>query len=116
MAPGLDWWLCYGIHLKLLSSVLAPTSGTVRAMGMDPMRDRVRYVSRIDVVFGWRTDCGGTSRSRPASSGSAWCGTSRAIATGGCSVWRARLLGLDELFDSLARQLSLGQKMRADLG
>lgn len=26
------------------------------------------------------------------------------------------LLGLDELFDSLARQLSLGQKMRADLG
>jgi hypothetical protein len=56
MAPGLDWWLCYGIHLKLLSSVLAPTSGTVRAMGMDPMRDRVRYVSRIGVVFGWRTD------------------------------------------------------------
>ncbi len=40
--------------VKLLSSVLAPTSGSVRALGMDPMRDRVRYVSRIGVVFVFR--------------------------------------------------------------
>ena len=42
--------------VKLLSSVLAPTSGSVRALGMDPMRERVAYVSRIGVVFGQRTE------------------------------------------------------------
>ncbi len=36
--------------------MLAPTSGTVRSLGMDPMRDRVHYVSRIGVVFGQRTE------------------------------------------------------------
>jgi ABC-2 type transport system ATP-binding protein len=42
--------------VKLLSSALAPTSGTVRALGMDPLRDRVNYVRRIGVVFGQRTE------------------------------------------------------------
>ena len=42
--------------VKLLSSVLAPTAGTVRCLGMDPMKDRVRYVGRIGVVFGQRTE------------------------------------------------------------
>ena len=42
--------------IKLLSGLLAPDSGTVRALGMDPVRDRVRYVGRIGVVFGQRTE------------------------------------------------------------
>ena len=28
----------------------------VRALGMDPVRERVRYVGRISVVFGQRTE------------------------------------------------------------
>ena len=42
--------------VKLLSGMLAPDAGTVRALGMDPVRDRVRYVGRIGVVFGQRTE------------------------------------------------------------
>ena len=102
--------------VKLLSSVLAPTSGSVRALGMDPMRERVAYVSRIGVVFGQRTELWWD---QPVSASFEWKRV----------VWDIpqeryermldfvrELLGLDEFMDSLARQLSLGQKMRADLG
>jgi ABC-2 type transport system ATP-binding protein len=102
--------------VKLLSSVLAPTTGTVRALGMDPMRDRVRYVGRIGVVFGQRTELWWD---QPVSASFEW---KRVV----WDIPRPRyeymlgfvkeLLGLDDFFDSLARQLSLGQKMRADLG
>jgi ABC-2 type transport system ATP-binding protein len=42
--------------IKLLSGLLAPDRGRVRALGMDPVRDRVQYVGRIGVVFGQRTE------------------------------------------------------------
>src|SRR6059058_6172466 len=42
--------------VKLLSSLLAADAGTVRVLGMDPIRDRARYVGRIGVVFGQRTE------------------------------------------------------------
>ena len=42
--------------VKLLSGLLSPTSGVVRTLGMDPMRDRIRCVSRLGVVFGQRTE------------------------------------------------------------
>ena len=102
--------------VKLLSSVLAPTSGSVRALGMDPMRDRMAYVNRIGVVFGQRTELWWD---QPVSASFEWKRV----------VWDIpqqryermlgfvrELLGLDEFMDSLVRQLSLGQKMRADLG
>src|SRR5438105_8626208 len=102
--------------IKLLSGLLAPDSGTVRVLGMDPVRDRVRYVSRIGVVFGQRTELWWD---HPISASYEW---KRVV----WNIPRARyertlglvreLLGLDEFFRSLARELSLGQKMRADLG
>src|SRR6266540_2372333 len=42
--------------VKLCAGLLAPTSGTVRVLGFDPVKDRVRFVSRIGVVFGQRTE------------------------------------------------------------
>src|SRR5512138_1948422 len=42
--------------VKMLSSLLAPDMGTVRVLGMDPNRDRERYVGHIGVVFGQRTE------------------------------------------------------------
>jgi ABC-2 type transport system ATP-binding protein len=102
--------------VKLLSSLLAPDAGTVRVLGMDPVRDRVRYVSRIGVVFGQRTELWWD---QPVASSFEW---KRVV----WDVPRERysrmlglvreLLGLDEFFKSLARELSLGQKMRAELG
>jgi ABC-2 type transport system ATP-binding protein len=101
--------------VKLLSSLLTPDAGTVRVLGMDPIRDRVRYVSRIGVVFGQRTELWWD---HPVAASFEW---KRVV----WDIPRLRyermlgvvreLLGLDEFFHSLARELSLGQRMRADL-
>ncbi|MGH2461765.1 MAG: ATP-binding cassette domain-containing protein, partial [Chloroflexota bacterium] len=101
--------------IKLLASLLAPDAGTVRVLGMDPVRDRVRYVSRIGVVFGQRTELWWD---HPVAASFEWKRV----------VWDIpddryqRMLGfvrevldLDEFSKSLARELSLGQKMRAEL-
>jgi len=101
--------------IKLLASLLAPDQGTVRVLGMDPVRERVRYVGRIGVVFGQRTELWWD---HPLSASFAW---KRVV----WDIPRERyermlglvreLLGLDELWSTLARELSLGQRMRADL-
>jgi ABC-2 type transport system ATP-binding protein len=102
--------------VKLLSSLLGPDAGTVRVLGMDPLRDRVRFVRRIGVVFGQRTELWWD---QPVAASFEW---KRVV----WDVPRDRyertlgfvkeVLGLDGFFHSLARELSLGQKMRADLG
>src|SRR5262245_2494616 len=102
--------------IKLLASLLAPDAGEVRVLGMDPVRQRVRYVGRIGVVFGQRTELWWD---HPLSASFDW---KRVV----WDVPRERyekmlglvreLLGLDELWNTLARELSLGQRMRADLG
>ena len=102
--------------VKLLSGMLAPDSGTVRVFGMDPQKDRVRYVERIGVVFGQRTEL--------------W--SDHTVAA--CYEWKRvvwdipkdryermlgfvkEALGLQEFYFSMVRELSLGQRMRADLG
>lgn len=102
--------------VKLLSGLLAPESGRVRVLGLDPSADRVAYVGRIGVVFGQRTELWWD---QPIAASFEW---KRVV----WDIPRERyvrmlgllqeVLGLHEFFHSLARELSLGQKMRADLG
>jgi ABC-2 type transport system ATP-binding protein len=102
--------------VKLLSSVLAPTSGTVRVFGLDPMRDRIEYVRRIGVVFGQRTELWWD---QPVAASFEWKRVVWDIPRNRYQKSLAfvkELLGLDDFFNTLCRQLSLGQKMRADLG
>ena len=102
--------------VKLLAGLLAPDRGVVRALGMDPVRERRRYVGRIGVVFGQRTELW-------------WDHPVRASFEWKRIVWEIpderyqrmvgftkSVLGLDEFFEATARELSLGQKMRAELG
>jgi ABC-2 type transport system ATP-binding protein len=101
--------------IKLLAGMLAPDRGTVRALGMDPVRDRLRYVGRIGVVFGQRTELWWD---HPVAASCEW---KRVI----WEIPRPRyermlafvrdVLDLDPFFHTLARELSLGQRMRADL-
>jgi ABC-2 type transport system ATP-binding protein len=102
--------------VKLLSGMLTPDTGTVRVLGMDPKTDRQRYVGRIGVVFGQRTELWSD---HPVSASFEW---KRVV----WDIPRARfdrmtalvkeLLDLTPFFNSLVRELSLGQRMRADLG
>jgi ABC-2 type transport system ATP-binding protein len=101
--------------IKLLSGLLAPDRGQVRALHMDPVRDRVQYVGRIGVVFGQRTELWWD---HPIAASFEW---KRVV----WNIPRPRyermlglvreLLDLDDIFRTLARELSLGQRMRADL-
>ena len=101
--------------IKLLAGLLAPDAGTVRALGADPVRDRVRYVARIGVVFGQRTELWWD---HPVAATFAWRRTVWGIPD---DVYRRslafarELLGLDPFWSASARELSLGQRMRADL-
>src|SRR3954454_15310862 len=102
--------------VKLLSGMLAPDAGTVRSLGMDPVRERVRYVGKIGVVFGQRTELW---MDHPISASFEWKRVVWDIPRPRYERMRdlvKELLGLGEFFNSLTRELSLGQKMRADLG
>lgn len=101
--------------IKMLTGILVPTSGRVRVAGFDPYRDRRRYVGMIGAVFGqrsqlwWDLPLADTFRllrkvydiPRPAFEAN--------VAT------FDRILGLHEFQDRPVRQLSLGQRMRADI-
>src|SRR4051794_5544463 len=102
--------------VKLLSGMLAPDTGTVRSLGMDPVRDRVRYVGKIGVVFGQRTELW---MDHPVSASFEWKRVVWDIPRPRYARMRdlvKELLGMGEFFNSLTRELSLGQKMRAELG
>jgi len=101
--------------IKLLSGLLAPDSGRVTALGMDPITDRVRYMGRVGIVFGQRTELWWD---HPVAATFDWKRV----------VWNIpqqryermlglvrELLALDDIFHTMARELSLGQRMRADL-
>ncbi|MGI8423634.1 MAG: ABC transporter ATP-binding protein [Chloroflexota bacterium] len=102
--------------IKLCAGLLAPTSGEVRVMGFNPVKDRVNFVSRIGVVFGQRTEL---YWDLPVASSFEWKRVVWDIPRERYERMRAfvrELLALDEFFHTAARELSLGQRMRADLG
>ena len=102
--------------IKLLAGILGAESGRITVLGRDPLTDRRRHVARIGVVFGQRTELW---HDHPVSASFEW---KRVV----WDVPRERyarmvgelteLLDLAELMPALARELSLGQRMRAELG
>ena len=102
--------------VKLLSGMLAPDTGTVRSLGMDPVRERVRYVGKIGVVIGQRSELW---MDHPIAASFEWKRVVWDIPRPRYEHMRdmvKEVLGLGEFFNSLTRELSLGQKMRAELG
>ena len=102
--------------IKLLAGVLGPDAGSVRVFGRDPLADRRHHVADIGVVFGQRTELW---HDHPVRATIDWKRV----------VWDVpddrytrmlgeltELLDLRELMPALARELSLGQRMRAELG
>jgi ABC-2 type transport system ATP-binding protein len=101
--------------LKMLTGVLAPTSGRVSVFGLTPVPQRTRLALRIGVVFGQRSQLWWDLplhesfrllrhiyRVPPAEHET--------------RLRRCReLLDLDDFLDTPVRQLSLGQRMRGEI-
>ncbi len=100
---------------KLLSGMLRPQEGTVRLFGLDPAANRIPIMRRTGVLFGNRSELWWD---HPVRASFEWkkevwdiddetyqrvCGEMRA------------LLGIGEFWNTFARELSLGQRMRANL-
>ena len=101
--------------MKLLAGMLQPTEGSVSVLEMSPSSDRIKVMRKLGVLFGNRTELWWD---HPISQSFEWKKV----------VWDIpddvymhnldmviKLLDIGELMKTFARELSLGQRMRADL-
>jgi ABC-2 type transport system ATP-binding protein len=100
---------------KLLSGMLRPQEGTVRLFGLDPSTRRIDVMRRTGILFGNRSELW-------------WDHPIRASFEWKKAVWNVddvtyrrvtgemrELLDIGEIWNGFARELSLGQRMRANL-
>lgn len=101
--------------IKMMTGILAPTRGRIRVAGLDPQERRTDVARRIGVVFGQRTQLWWDL---PVMDSYEILQYMYHIPR---PVWRERLdrltalLGMGEFLDAPVRNLSLGQRMRAEL-
>ncbi|WP_026892656.1 ABC transporter ATP-binding protein [Lacrimispora aerotolerans] len=101
--------------IKILSGILTPTSGQVTVLGLSPLKDRIALMGRVGVLFGQRTELWWD---HPVITSFQWKK----------DVWNipeevyernlqmaTELLDLSDILKTFARELSLGQRMRADI-
>jgi ABC-2 type transport system ATP-binding protein len=101
--------------IKLLTGILVPTSGWIKVAGLTPHADRLRNARNIGVLFGQRSQLWWDLPVRES------LRLLRDMYGLPSAFYAQRIerldevLGLSELMPVLARKLSLGQRMRADL-
>jgi len=101
--------------IKILSGILRPDHGRVAVDGLVPWEDRVRHVARIGVVFGQRTQLWWDL---PVVDGFELLRDIYRVDQRDYARTRDELvamLRLERLLDQPVRQLSLGQRMRAEI-
>ena len=101
--------------MKLLAGMLQPTEGTISVIGMSPDKDRIKVMRKLGVLFGNRTELWWD---HPVSQSFEW---KKVVWDIPDRMYRKNLEMVTELLDiggllkTFARELSLGQRMRADL-
>lgn len=101
--------------MKLLSGMLQPTEGKITVLGLSPEKDRIALMKRLGVLFGNRTELWWD---HPVIQSFEW---KKVVWNIPDPVYRrnldlvTELLDLGEIRNTFARELSLGQRMRADL-
>ncbi len=101
--------------IKILSGILKPDAGVVRVNGRVPFTDRIAHVSRIGVVFGQRTQLWWDL---PVAEGFDLLADIYRVEPARYRANRdelVALLRLERVLDQPVRQLSLGQRMRAEI-
>ena len=102
--------------IKILSGILSPSEGTVSVSGLSPVTDRIELMRHIGVLFGQRTELWWD---HPIITSFEWkkevWGIPEEIYKKNLSLV-TELLDLEDILRTFARELSLGQRMRADIG
>jgi ABC-2 type transport system ATP-binding protein len=101
--------------IKILSGILRPDTGRVEVDGLVPYEDRIRHVAHIGVVFGQRTQLWWDL---PVIDGFDLLRDIYRVDRAAYIQTRDELvamLRLERLLDQPVRQLSLGQRMRAEI-
>ncbi len=101
--------------MKILTSVLTPSAGSVSVLGFSPQRDRFQYTHHIGVVFGHRSLL---EFDIPVIESLKLCAAIYELSKEAFSERLAlfsRMLKIDELLHIPVRKLSLGQRMRCEI-
>jgi len=101
--------------VKMLTGILVPTAGTVRVGGVVPHQDRIANARQIGVVFGQRSQLWWDL---PVRDSLELLRDMHGVSPSAYERSLARLdevLRIGEVMSTVARKLSLGQRMRADL-
>ncbi len=101
--------------MKLLSGMLLPKGGDISVLGMSPQKDRIALMKKVGVLFGNRTELWWD---HPISQSFEWKRMVWGIPKAQFEETKdmvVDLLGIREFINTFARELSLGQRMRADL-
>jgi len=101
--------------LKMLTGILVPSSGRVVVAGRVPYRQRVEHVWHIGVVFGQRTQLWWDLPTRESFELLRYIYRIPEARFADSLGAFAEMLELGPFLDTPVRQLSLGQRMRADL-
>lgn len=102
--------------IKMMTGILTPTEGTCLVGGVDPCKNRRKNAANIGVVFGQRTQLWWDL---PLSESFTILKEIYDVSDTDYEErmeFLNRVLNLDEFFSQPVRNLSLGQRMRADLG
>lgn len=101
--------------IKILSGILTPTTGEVTVLGLNPLKDRISLMRRVGVLFGQRTELWWD---HPVITSFQW---KKDVWNIPDQVYKknlqmvTELLDLSDILKTFARELSLGQRMRADI-
>ena len=101
--------------IKMLSGILLPTAGYIRVNGLDPFKDRKKYVSNIGVVFGQRSQLAWDIPAEDTFD------LLRDIYKLDEKVYQknknelVNLLNIQEIIKKPVRSLSLGERMRCEI-
>ena len=101
--------------IKMLSGILLPTSGSIKINNLDPIKDRKKYVSKIGVVFGQRSQL---AFDIPAEDTFDLLKDIYKIDNNEyqkTKKYLVELLGIEEIIKKPVRTLSLGERMRCEI-
>ena len=101
--------------IKMLVGILVPTSGTVTTVGLHPLKQRRALARRVGVVFGQRSQLWWDLPVRESFSILAAIHSLTAADERSRTAELVEMLEMDQFLATPVRQLSLGQRMRAEV-